>query len=549
MRIRSRLCAAIAVLALCALPATACGSKIENTFFGQHTLDLEEAAGSAAYGKYAVLTEIADTVGATQVDYGSFSATGCIVINGSYVYDVENDKPLLKDAGYSGMSFASSEGAYYITAVRDGKNFAFTTSGETIVSDMDQAVLPTVVSAYRNGKRASYLKFVELSGAARFAEIKDGMLTSAVYGEDEVQTTGFAGLKPGDKYTSEGELYSDYLGLVYDDRFADSHYVKEITSYSGKKALDFYDANGKRISRFKFDDKLADDPIYIDGKLLYTLVAYVDSSMTEGYNFIDDAGDKWMADLYSFDIGSGKTSEIEADFLILSQDSDVYNYSTKSIDASVVTVARMENGVAVEYYSETDIYMVNGSGEVLFKGSECYYGAPVSRIGSNFVTSKGNIVDADLELVAEMPDYVLYVPDLERLFCSDGVNTCLMNYSGKVIQVYDYEYVPNCEVGDGKIAVSKDGELYILDLNSAVAEKISDKVSAPGSITLNGKYVYVSDNGYSNVYKLDGTLYLEGIAVNVSENLDRSIIEYYDGTVGLLPVSTAEGIRYYRAVW
>ena len=111
MRIRSRLCAAIAVLALCALPATACGSKIENTFFGQHTLDLEEAAGSAAYGKYAVLTEIADTVGATQVDYGSFSATGCIVINGSYVYDVENDKPLLKDAGYSGMSIASSEGA------------------------------------------------------------------------------------------------------------------------------------------------------------------------------------------------------------------------------------------------------------------------------------------------------------------------------------------------------------------------------------------------------------------------------------------------------
>lgn len=547
----SKIAAAVLALALAA-PLAACGNKTDDSFFGRHIrTEAERAAETGDYDTYPAFAEIADLSG-RQIDMSAFTATGVVIVDGTMAYDVMADRMLFGGAGYTNLKVATVQGEetyYYYRVMIGGKETLVTPDEETFCTDAVFGSSPWVVTMYRDGRRSEYLRYTENTAdggmATRYAYI-DGQITAETFSADELEGEG--GLPDvGERFEPEKETLSEFIGFNVDDTFADSRYVRKETSENGEEALVFYNASGKRLSRFVVPFNTLDGSwAYIGGRILYQTADYVDPLAADGYNYINSG--KAQVKSYSFDIDSGKTEALSLDYIIIGTEQYMYNFHAERVDAMSVNVVEMTDGVAVAGYNREDIYIINGEGEVQLKASDCYYGLPKVRVGDNFLTDRNCIVDRDLSLVAELPSDAMVetYPSVDGIVVTTEGLVGVVDYAGKVKVPFTGD--PYGVAVSGRMVVAINGDDYVLDLNTGATQLLSEICGTETGITVSTDgYLYVAAGGAYDVYAYTGEKVFTGTAHTGAGPDTVTVYWHDDGMVGLAAVTTADGVQYYKA--
>ncbi len=552
MKQLAKIAAVVLAAVVGAAPLAACGNKTDDSFFGRHIrTEAERAAETGDYDTYPAFAEIADLSG-RQIDMSAFIATGVVIVDGTMAYDVMADRMLFGGAGYTNLEVATVQGEetyYYYRVMIGGKETLLTPTGEAFCTDAVFGSSPWVVTMYRNGRRGEYLRYTENTAdggmATRYAYI-DGQITAETFSADELEGEG--GLPDvGERFEPEKETLSEFIGFNMDDTFADSRYVRTETSENGEEALVFYNASGKRLSRFVVPfNTLVGSQVYAGGRILYQTADYVDPFATDGYNYINSG--KAQVKSYSFDIDSGKTEALSLDYVVIGTEEYMYNFSAERVDAAYVAVVEMTDGVAVAGYNREDIYIINGEGEVQLKESDCYYGLPKVRVGDNFLTDRNCIVDRDLSLVAELPSTatVETYPSVDGVVVTTEGLVGVVDYAGKVKVPFTGD--PYGVAMSGRMVVAIDGDDYVLDLNTGVTRLLSEICGTETGITVSTDgYLYVAAGGAYDVYAYTGEKVFTGTAHTGAGPDTVTVYWQEDGMVGLAAVTMADGVHYYKA--
>lgn len=552
MRQLAKIAAVVLAAAVCAAPLAACGNKTDDSFFGRHILtEAERAAETGDYDTYPAFAEIAELAGSS-IETTAFSATGVVIVDGTKAYDVAAGRMLFADAGYSNLEVVTMRGEetyYYYRVMIGGKETLLTPTGEAFCTDAVFGSSPWVVTMYRNGRRGEYLRYTENTAdggmATRYAYI-DGQITAETFSADELEAeNGLPGV--GERFETEKEVFSEFLGLSVTDTFADNRYVRPETSENGEQALVFYNAAGKRLSRFVVPfNALPDSRVYADGRIFYQTADYVDPLAADGYNYVD--GGKFLVKSYSFGIDSGKTEALSLDYIIIGTEQYMYNFHAERVDAMSVNVVEMTDGVAVAGYNREDIYIINGEGEVQLKASDCYYGLPKVRVGDNFLTDRNCIVDRDLSLVAELPSdaTVETYPSVDGVVVTTEGLVGVVDYAGKVKVPFTGD--PYGVAVSGRMVVAINGDDYVLDLNTGATQLLSEICGTETGITVSTDgYLYVAAGGAYDVYAYTGEKVFTGTAHTGAGPDTVTVYWHDDGMVGLAAVTTADGVQYYKA--
>ena len=553
MRQLAKIAAVVLAAVVCAAPLAACGNKTDDSFFGRHILtEAERAAETGDYDTYPAFAEIAELAGSS-IDTTAFSATGVVIVDGTKAYDVAAGRMLFADAGYSNLEVVTMRGEgtyYYYRVMIGGKETLLTPTGEAFCTDAVFGSSPWVVTMYRNGRRGEYLRYTENTAdggmATRYAYI-DGQITAETFSADELEAeNGLPGV--GERFDTEKETLSEFIGLSVDDAFTDSRYVRTETSENGERALAFYNAEGKRLSRFVVPfNALPDSRVYADGRIFYQTADYVDPLAADGYNYVD--GGKFLVKSYSFGIDSGKTEELSLDYVVTGLEQPLYDFRAGRVDAAYVTVIEMTGGIAIADYSRTDTYIIDGEGAVQLKGADCYYGLPGVRVGDNFLTDKNCIVDRELSLVAELPANatVTTYPSVDGIVVTTAEGVVgVVDYAGKVKVPFTGE--PFGVERSGCMVVAIDGDNCVLDLNTGATQLLSELCGTETGITVSADgYLYVAAGDAYDVYAYTGAKVFTGTA-HTGNGLDTVTVYWQeDGMVGLAAVTMADGVHYYKA--
>lgn len=551
MRQLAKIAAVVLAAAVCAAPLAACGNKTDDSFFGRHIpTEAEQAAEAGQFDTYPTFTEIAELTGSS-IDTTFFLASGAVIVDDVCAYDVNAGRMLFADAGYSDLTIViltGQEDYFYYRAVSGGTTLYLTPDGEAFCTDA--AGSTSVVRLYRDGVRGEYLRYTENTAdggtSVRYARI-DGKITAETFAADELTATG--GLPDtGERFETEKEVFSEFLGLSVTDTFADNRYVRPETSENGEQALVFYNAAGKRLSRFVVPfNALPDSRVYADGRIFYQTADYVDPLAADGYNYVD--GGKFLVKSYSFGIDSGKTEELSLDYVVTGLEQPLYDFRAGRVDAAHVTVIEMTGGIAIADYSRTDTYIIDGEGAVQLKGADCYYGLPGVRVGDNFLTDKNCIVDRELSLVAELPANatVETYPSVDGIVVTTAEGVVgVVDYAGKVKVPFTGE--PFGVVRSGCMVASIGGDNCVLDLNTGATQLLSELCGTETGITVSADgYLYVAAGDAYDVYAYTGDKVFTGTA-HTGNGLDTVTVYWQeDGMVGLAAVTMADGVHYYKA--
>ncbi len=550
MRQLAKIAAVVLAAAVCAAPLAACGNKTDDSFFGRHIpTEAEQAAEAGQFDTYPTFTEIAELTGSS-IDTTFFLASGAVIVDDVCAYDVNAGRMLFADAGYSDLTIViltGQEDYFYYRAVSGGTTLYLTPDGEAFCTDA--AGSTSVVRLYRDGVRGEYLRYTENTAdggtSVRYARI-DGKITAETFAADELTATG--GLPDtGERFETEKEVFSEFLGLSVTDTFADNRYVRPETSENGEQALVFYNAAGKRLSRFVVPfNALPDSRVYADGRIFYQTADYVDPLAADGYNYVD--GGKFLVKSYSFGIDSGKTEELSLDYVVTGLEQPLYDFRAGRVDAAHVTVIEMTGGIAIADYSRTDTYIIDGEGAVQLKGADCYYGLPGVRVGDNFLTDKNCIVDRELSLVAELPANatVETYPSVDGIVVTTAEGVVgVVDYAGKVKVPFTGESFG--VVRSGCMVVAIDGISHVLDLNTGAVRPVSELCGTDTvSVSADG-YLYVAAGDVYDVYAYTGEKVFAGTSHTGMPGNTVTISWFEDDRVGIAAVTMADGVHYYKA--
>lgn len=320
-------------------------------------------------------------------------------------------------------------------------------------------------------------------------------------------------------YSANGKLnddeYFDYQVVEYND-----HMYGFVNDKGKETSLLNLPANGKLLT-------------YIDGKILFTTSTSVDSDATDGYNFVSGSS-KYLNKLYSFNIRSGKVSELKTNYVVNSDNTSfvMYNHKNNKYDLAMINVYLMQDGIARAESSYADTVVINSNGKVGYSMKESQYGMPMIKIGKNYVTTGDYIVNSNLKFVAYGGN-----SEAEALL-TDGIvltvdgKVGVVDYSGKVKVAFEYELVGS-PVGQYAIVTDRDDKQFVLNLSDGTVKTLAE---AAGIGSHNGATVtndvievtltYVNGTAQKEYTLFDGTSLGRGTSCSSYTSYDHNNSRY-----------------------
>lgn len=366
------------------------------------------------------------------------------------------------------------------------------------------------VSVTNNGDTTTYLKIV-VDGTTTYRKVLvDGSLSSMGLSELPSKQDNVFLPEVGEVFTTTPETLANWLDIDVDywDNYLERTYVR---NYG--RTIVFFNSEDEEISRLTTPLDCS-ALIYVDKHIVYSTLTPVDPMATRGYNYVSGS-DKYNAQLYSFDISSGKTSKLNVNYVLTEAGGTLYNKYDNAYDLAVVEVCMMVDGVAWEDYA--DVLVIDANGSNLFSYQDSLYGIPMAVVGDNYLTSGGFIVDANGELVASLGDSIKTVLSDGFVVEVDG-KIGVVGFDGVVTVGFEYALASSSSIAGKYAIVIENDRLYSLNLSTNRATRLTSLTSASEeniSITTLGNYslicvreYYYGTGSYSytySFYNLDGT--------------------------------------------
>lgn len=210
------------------------------------------------------------------------------------------------------------------------------------------------------------------------------------------------------------------------------------------RGANVYFKTGNKVTVLKLKPNLA-NAIYVDGKILYSTVTDVEFDAEDGYNLIHKDGinvfndKKQNVKTFSFDIKSGKTKELDLQYIITNY-TPLYNRSSNKYDAVLVSAIKKNDGVAIY---ESDIDLINliidkdGKAGYQFEGMPAGNFDIIKLNDSRILLSNGYIVDNKGKTVS-FPGKIESIGD-NFITVSDGSKYGAIDFDGKTVLPFVYD--------------------------------------------------------------------------------------------------------------
>ena len=234
------------------------------------------------------------------------------------------------------------------------------------------------------------------------------------------------------------------IGEIYEqnDGFLSSYTVAMETTTT--RGANVYFKTGNKVTVLKLKPNLA-NAIYVDGKILYSTVTDVEFDAEDGYNLIYKDGinvfndKKQNVKTFSFDIKSGKTKELDLQYIITNY-TPLYNRSSNKYDAVLVDAVKKNDGVAIY---ESNIDLINLIIDKDGKAGYQFEGMPVGNFDiiklndSRILLSNGYIVDSKGKIVS-YPGRIDSIGD-NFITVFDGSKYGAIDFDGKTVLPFVYD--------------------------------------------------------------------------------------------------------------
>ena len=234
------------------------------------------------------------------------------------------------------------------------------------------------------------------------------------------------------------------IGEIYEqnDGFLSSYTVAMETTTT--RGANVYFKTGNKVTVLKLKPNLA-NAIYVDGKILYSTVTDVEFDAEDGYNLIYKDGinvfndKKQNVKTFSFDIKSGKTKELDLQYIITNY-TPLYNRSSNKYDAVLVSAVKKNDGVAI-YESNIDLINLiidkDGKAGYQFEGMPAGNFDIIKLNDSRILLSNGYIVDNKGKTVS-FPGKIESIGD-NFITVSDGSKYGAIDFDGKTVLPFVYD--------------------------------------------------------------------------------------------------------------
>lgn len=287
---------------------------------------------------------------------------------------------------------------------------------------------------------------------------------------------------------------------------------------------------------------------YLDGKVFFC-TSSTPYEAGNKYNYVNSAGERYYRQLHSFDIATGKLTDISTNYVIVGEIKLMFNRAKKVYDIAKVNAIPKINGVANANDSECT-YMIDANGKVVFSKQNAPYGIPYVKIGSNYYTTTRCIVNSKLQLVADLGDatFARLLSNKIALHYHDKIGA--VDFNG----IVKMDFTP-CTLrmaaiyGDYCAIQDDDGNEYIMDFSKGVVRNMADLFNTNTSDLIfgYGAMVGVKRSYGTDWYTIDGKKVINS-AVNA--NLNIEYITLLNRKFGWLvvEVNTANGTKtqYYK---
>lgn len=313
------------------------------------------------------------------------------------------------------------------------------------------------------------------------------------------------------------------IGEIYEqnDGFLSSYTVAMETTTT--RGANVYFKTGNKVTVLKLKPNLA-NAIYVDGKILYSTVTDVEFDAEDGYNLIHKDGinvfndKKQNVKTFSFDIKSGKTKELDLQYIITNF-TPLYNRSSNKYDAVLVDAVKKNDGVAIY---ESNIDLINLIIDKDGKAGYQFEGMPVGNFDiiklndSRILLSNGYIVDSKGKIVS-FPGRIDSIGD-NFITVFDGSKYGAIDFDGKTVLPFVYDNLDF--IGGGAYAA-------VSSIGSISTQKLVT-ISNPDGIEITNA-LNLADGESIDTYVLDDFTYL-GL-IPTLKNFSDGDIKGYDFTL------------------
>lgn len=387
------------------------GTKIifsDGTFYGMYNMETKTMALDPSMG-FTDIYSLSGFYG--DLDGKAYVAESQSDLSETFKAVYSEDGTLLLESGSYTSLFGSSSDKYYNDAPLAAE-IKYATSGESTEEK--------TVYLYEN--EDGYLRVA--SGAVTSAP---GIVISEV-SDSKV-------FLPFNK-SDIGEIYEQ------NDGFLSSYTVAMETTTT--RGANVYFKTGNKVTVLKLKPNLA-NAIYVDGKILYSTVTDVEFDAEDGYNLIHKDGinvfndKKQNVKTFSFDIKSGKTKELDLQYIITNY-TPLYNRSSNKYDAVLVSAIKKNDGVAIY---ESDIDLINliidkdGKAGYQFEGMPAGNFDIIKLNDSRILLSNGYIVDNKGKTVS-FPGKIDSIGD-NFITVFDGSKYGAIDFDGKTVLPFVYD--------------------------------------------------------------------------------------------------------------
>ena len=277
---------------------------------------------------------------------------------------------------------------------------------------------------------------VDVDGEFTFKVVKNEEDTEDPVPESDYPAGSLLGVKK--EPLNEHEEYitdSNWKGVSVS---VEGSYAKKYTFYKNDNQISSVELNNGELVG------------YVGDYMYYYEISSVSSEATEGYNVEYAYGSSVLKSnykLYRFDfVKNEEPEEVETDYVVVSDYTSLYNYTTKTFDKLLVSAVKKENGIANISRNSREYTLVlddefKVSADLSAKGVSV---ANLIKLKDGRYLTDNLIVDDDLNVVAEIPEGLNVTVWAEKSLLVCEYNEDLGSYGTRATMLVDF---------DGKVLV------------------------------------------------------------------------------------------------
>ena len=308
-----------------------------------------------------------------------------------------------------------------------------------------------------------------------------------------------------------------------------------------------FDAKGNEIS--SFTDPKADASFFVGDYLIYQNSVKLDEN-NNNYDFISESGERYSLETYRINYLNAKKEAITVNYLLETGENDIHSFrNAKGI--YTYAYANLKTISDKKILSNTkETYIIDASGALHDNVTGIKLGA-FERLGDNYYnTDSKTIYDGnlnELSILANMNPIKVNNADIVVGVVEGKYGA--VNYKGKVVLPFDYDYIYTNYISDSRALVIDDGKLKIVEFDAKKATCSDAEELEGNNISYFGCGIYHIDDQYFTLAngELTDFKHVEGSSVEIHYAISSAIsqariftfetiddqVTYYSGTINI----------------